>query len=248
MLAGAHQAHERNDLALAEGLAREAWEGGGSFEAGLFLAIVMSHAGRPDDAETVFVSLMVQAATDADRASLAVSRSQNFLFLRRFDEAITCAEAAEATIADPAARAEVAAQRAPLLGFSGRAVEARALVDQVLPDATGRARVVLSLVGSMLATAAGQATEAIRLNDVARTTHLSLDAPLLWHSAIHRFVPRCPVLDRQARRGRRPGATVVRRGSGKRGCARAGLRGVRPGQDADPSGSCRRGGAVGRDR
>jgi tetratricopeptide (TPR) repeat protein len=176
-------------LTLAEGLGRAAWEADNSFDAGLFLAIVISHAGRPEEAETVFGSLVMQAATDGERAALAVSRSQNFLFLRRFDEAIACAEAAEATIADPAARAEVAAQRAPLLGFAGRAVEARALVVLALPDATGRAGAVLGLVGSMLAAAAGQATEAIRLNDVARARSLSLDTPLLWHPAIHRFVP-----------------------------------------------------------
>lgn len=185
MTAGARQAHGRHDLPLAERLARAAWEVDRDFEAGLLAAVVVSQAGRTDDAEEIFASLV--PAGDQARATLAASRSQNFLLARRADRALTCLEGAEKEIVDPVARAEITAQRIPLLSFAGRTAECFDIIDTRLPEATGRAEAILALAGSTLYGSAGQLAKALDLGDRALAAHKALDTPLLWPLALHRF-------------------------------------------------------------
>lgn len=188
LLAGARQAHARHDLNLAERLARAAWEGGGGFDAGLLLAVVVSQGAGPEEAETIFAGLVDEAGNDYERAALAVRRTQNFMLLRRVDLALACAAEAEASIDDLSARAEVAAQHAPLLSFSGRTREARELAESLLPHAAGGALAVLCVVSSYGHSIGGRLAEALRVNDVGLATHLSLSEPLLWPPGLQRFI------------------------------------------------------------
>ncbi|MCA1657144.1 MAG: hypothetical protein LC713_05480, partial [Actinobacteria bacterium] len=188
LLAGARQAHARQDLVLAESLARAAWQGGGEFDAGLLLAVVVSQGAGPEEAETIFAGLVDKANDDAERAALAVRRTQNFLLLRRVDLALACAAEAEASIDDLTARAEVAAQRAPLLSFSGHTAEARELAETLLPHAAGGALAVLCAVSSYSYFIGGRLADALRVNDVGLATHLSLREPLLWPPGLQRFI------------------------------------------------------------
>ena len=187
LLAGARQAYARHDLVLAERLVQASWDAGAGFEAGLFLGIVVSNGGRPDEAEELFSALLPAAADDYQRSALAESRSQNFLLLRRFDLALHVAEEVEASLTDLAARAELSAHRALLLSFSGRRAEGVALAESLLPHAKGRALALSSLMVSGARANEGRLTEALRLLDLGMAVDVVLDAPFRWLPGIQRF-------------------------------------------------------------
>lgn len=189
LLAGARQAHTRHDLDLCERLARAAYENGGGVDAGLLLGVVLSHAGRAEQAESVFAGLVTRADDDRERAAVAVSRIQNLLLLRRTAGALAFAEEAEASISDPAARADVGAQRAAMLGFSGRGREARELALSLIPHARGATLVPLCIVGAYGLGCAGQLALAREVSDIGIAAHLALQGPPQpWTPGVQRFI------------------------------------------------------------
>jgi DNA-binding CsgD family transcriptional regulator len=74
-------ASARFDFALTERLARTAVEAGGGYAASYLLGCALLGQGRGDEAETVFEPIAAEAATDADRARLALTRAENLLYV-----------------------------------------------------------------------------------------------------------------------------------------------------------------------
>ena len=82
LLSGAIAARARHDQALTERLARAAIDEGAGFEA-RFLAAEAAHVqGRPDQAEHELAALAPHAASDAERARVALLRFDNGFFLQ----------------------------------------------------------------------------------------------------------------------------------------------------------------------
>jgi DNA-binding CsgD family transcriptional regulator len=164
LLAGAHQAYARHDLALAERLARAARDAGGGFDAGLLLGLILAKAGRGRASEAQLAALVPEAVTDRQRAALANTR---ILYLTGYrpSQAIQVANEAEEAIADPAARAEVTAWRTFLLANCGHIAEARDLAESVVDCATGLGLVMACGVVAWTLGQAGRVSDALAAAD-----------------------------------------------------------------------------------
>ncbi len=82
LVAGALAARARHDQALTERLARAAIAKGASFDARLAAAEAAHFQGRPGQAEQEAAALAADAASDAERARVALVRFDNAFFLR----------------------------------------------------------------------------------------------------------------------------------------------------------------------
>ncbi len=193
MLAGARLAHARHDLELAERLARVAREAGGGFDAGLLLGLVASQLGRCVEAEILLAPLESEVTDDGQRAVLATTRIANLAYLGRTDEAIAVAEAAESDIEDPEARSEVGGLRTQVLYLSGRLVEAVTLAERLLPDASGRGLVMISLLLSTWYGSAGRLTEALAMSERGLEAYRAMSGPFRYGAAAH-MLGRCEAL------------------------------------------------------
>ena len=81
LVAGAIAARARHDHCLTERLARGAIAEGGGFEARFVAAEAAHFLGRPGQAERELAALAADAATDAERARVALVRYDNAFFL-----------------------------------------------------------------------------------------------------------------------------------------------------------------------
>jgi DNA-binding CsgD family transcriptional regulator len=139
MLAAARTARWSNDFPLAERLARAAVNAGAGLDAQLLAAQLAGLQGRGAEADEALARLTEQVTDDEHRVFLAIARLDNSaLFQGHIDEGLRVAEEAEAQIADPVWRDEVAAKRAAvLLGVKGpdAALEA---AEPLLDRAQGR--------------------------------------------------------------------------------------------------------------
>src|SRR5436305_11664347 len=121
MYAAATTARQRYDFPLAERLARAAVGAGAGFEASLLLAQLCWLQRRAEEAEQQLGTLIAIATTDSQRALLATTRIGVLDWaLKRTDDALRVAEAAEAAIEDVSCRDQITAERARILGRSGR--------------------------------------------------------------------------------------------------------------------------------
>jgi len=151
MLTAAGVARQRYDFALAERLARAAVEAGIGFE-GLFCAAQMAgFQGRVVDAEIELAAIAAEAGTDIQRGLAAVTRMDNLQYgLGRWEEALRVGEEAEAQIADPTWRYEIAARRAAILVRTEGPRAAVEAAEPVCREAEGRAKAwacLFSVVG-----------------------------------------------------------------------------------------------------
>ncbi len=125
-------------------------------------------------------ALVDQASSDAQRALLASVRVDVLDFgLKRPDLALQVAEEAEATIASPAERDQITADRARILGRSGSYRAAIALADPLLKRASGRALVTACFATATSMTHTGQVAGVIEATERGLATHLSLTGPPL---------------------------------------------------------------------
>ena len=116
LLRAAETARWHYDFALAERLAQAAVDAGAGFGARLLAAQTAALQGRPDEAAEQMVRLRDRAATDAERAQLAIAHIDClWSYLGRPADGLRVAEAAEPEIADPQLKAEVASRRTGLL-------------------------------------------------------------------------------------------------------------------------------------
>jgi DNA-binding CsgD family transcriptional regulator len=118
LLAAARFANAASDHALAERIARSAFDAKGGFAAGLELADAVSRQGRGDEAERLFVELAAIAEDDEQRAALAMRQAENaFLRVGDPDRATGLLEEARATVSDPATQMMLDVHLTLLLAF-----------------------------------------------------------------------------------------------------------------------------------
>jgi DNA-binding CsgD family transcriptional regulator len=117
LTAGAIAARARHDHPLAERLARAAIEEGGGFEASYVAAEAAHFQGRPGQAEDELTALAADAATDAERASVALLRFDNAFFLRgRTDLGLI--DDVAGSVTDPDWRSELMSRRFLVAGVN----------------------------------------------------------------------------------------------------------------------------------
>jgi DNA-binding CsgD family transcriptional regulator/type II secretory pathway predicted ATPase ExeA len=118
LTAGAVAARARHDHFLAERLARAALAEGGGFEARFIAAEAAHFQGRPGQAERELASLAATAASDEERARVALIRHDNAFFLqgREADSRLIDDEAG--AITDPYWRDELLSRRLLVMGTS----------------------------------------------------------------------------------------------------------------------------------
>ncbi len=118
LVAGAIAARARHDHCLTERLARAAMAEGGGFEARFVAAGAAHFLGRPGQAERELAGLAADAASDAERARVALVRFDNAYFLQgREADSLLLDDAADA-VADPHWRDKLLARRLFVMGSS----------------------------------------------------------------------------------------------------------------------------------
>jgi DNA-binding CsgD family transcriptional regulator len=180
MYLAATTARQRYDFPLAERLARAAVTAGAGFEASLLLAQLCWLQGRAAEAEQQLESLVVIATTDSQRALLATTRIGVLdMALKQTNAALQVAEEAAAAIQDAGCRDQLTAERARILGRSGRHSAAIALAVPLLKRASGRALVSACFAAGTSMGVAGQTAGAIAAAECGLATHLRLTGPPL---------------------------------------------------------------------
>jgi DNA-binding CsgD family transcriptional regulator len=195
MLAAATTARQRYDFPLSERLARAAVEAGGGFEAGLLLAQTCWLQDRAEEALSELRKLDRTASTDAQRTLLAMGRIGVLDWsLKKSDEALRVAEDAEAAINDPGCRDQITAERARILGRSGRAGAAVALAVPLLDRVSGAALVSACFAAGTSMTVTGQFAGAIEASERGFAAHLELTGPPLPFGPYLHLAIRCAAL------------------------------------------------------
>jgi len=180
MVTAATTARQRYDFPLAERLARAAVEAGAGFEAGLLLAQACWLQGRGEDALRELGKLDAEAITDEQRTLLAVARIGVLDWsLKKTDEALRVAEEAEGAIGDLSCRDQITAERARILGRSGRSSAAVALALPLLDRVAGAALVSACFAAGTSMSVTGQFDEAIEASIRGHAAHLELAGPPL---------------------------------------------------------------------
>ncbi|MGH3787281.1 MAG: LuxR C-terminal-related transcriptional regulator [Pseudonocardiaceae bacterium] len=195
LYSAATTARQRYDFRLAERLARAAVEAGAGFEAGLLLAQLCWLQGRAEEAEQRLGTLVATAATDSQRALLATTRIGVLdMALRQTNAALQVAEEAEAAIENVGCRDQITAERARILGRSGRHSAAIALAVPLLERVSGRALVSACFAVGTSMGVAGQAAGAIAAAERGLAAHLQLTGPPLPFGPYLHQVIRCAAL------------------------------------------------------
>jgi DNA-binding CsgD family transcriptional regulator len=119
LVAGARAARARHDHGLAERLARAAIVEGAGFDA-RFMAAEAAHVqGRTAQAERELAALATDAASDAERARVALLRFDHSFLLQGRDVGIRLLDDVAAAITDPSWREELLARRSFVTTLSG---------------------------------------------------------------------------------------------------------------------------------
>ena len=194
LLAAASTARWRYDFPLAERLARAAAEVGGGFEAALLAAQVVSLQGRGVEAEAELGPLARQAATDAERGAVVLTRLDNLAFsMGWMDRAIRIAEEAEETLVEPIWRDEVRARHSAIL-LATRGPRAGAeIAEPLLASAKGRALAWAGLTASFSLGRLGRLGAALEAVQLGVEAHRASEEPLPWYPCFHTFA-RCEAL------------------------------------------------------
>jgi DNA-binding CsgD family transcriptional regulator len=195
LYAAATTARQRYDFRLAERLARAAVRAGAGLEASLLLAQLCWLQGRAEEAEQQLGTLVVAATTDVQRALLATTRIGVLDWaLKQTNAALQVAEQAEAAIGDASCRDQITAERARILGRSGRHSTAIALAVPLLDRVSGRALVSACFAVGTSMGVAGQAAGAIAAAQRGLSAHLQLTGPPLPFGPYLHQVIRCAAL------------------------------------------------------
>jgi DNA-binding CsgD family transcriptional regulator len=181
MLAAAADARWHYDFGLAERLARAAGDVGGGFDAALLAAQALALQGRPAEAEAELAKLG-ELDSDAERARLAVARlDMLWLYLGRMDEAQRVAAAAEASISDPALRAEVRGRLAAVLLGSRGPRAAIEVAEPLLAQASGRGLTCVGIIAAFCYGRLGRLQDALDAADRSHVAAASLSEPDDWY-------------------------------------------------------------------
>jgi len=178
MLEAARHAHFAFDHALAERLARAAYDAGAKVPAGLLLAEVLTARGKHEASDKVLAVLSDEVDNPIDRAMVGLSRgSALFWGHGQYDQAIAVLEATEAALPEGALLDEARGVRASHEMLGGFPEKALAIASSVLDrdDAIdGRAVVQCSIARVGALAIGGQCTAAVDAATQAREVHLAL--------------------------------------------------------------------------
>ncbi len=116
LVAGAIAARARHDHSLAERLARAAMAEGGGFEARLVAAEAAHFLGRPGQAERELAALAADAASEAERARVALVRFDHAYFLHGREADSRLLDDAADAVADPFWRDKLLSRRFFVMG------------------------------------------------------------------------------------------------------------------------------------
>ncbi|HZA86642.1 MAG TPA: hypothetical protein VE466_07170, partial [Acidimicrobiales bacterium] len=169
LLAAARHAHFAFDGMTAERLARAAWAADHTFESAHVLADVLFARGGYVEREALLGDLAATAATDEERAVVAVSRALGWFWgLADGEAADRVLAEAEAEVSDPGWWSEIRATRATLIGQAGRHRDVLELL-AALPDdvVSGRARLQAALAEAFALPGVGRGEEAVARIDHA---------------------------------------------------------------------------------
>jgi ATP/maltotriose-dependent transcriptional regulator MalT len=195
MLAAATASRERYDFPLAERLARAAHDSGAGFDAGLLLAQACWLQGRAEEAQRLLDALDAEATTDSQRTLLAMTRIGVLDWsLKQPDAALRVAEQAEAAIDDLSCRDQITAERARILGRSGRNSAAVELAVPLLSRVSGGALVSACFAAGTSMSVTGQVAGAIEASERGLAAHLQLSGPPLPFGSYLHLVIRCKAL------------------------------------------------------
>ena len=195
MLQAATTARQRYDFPLAERLARAAMGAGAGFEAGLLLAQVCWLQGRARQALDQLEALESSASTDPQRTQLAMARISVLDWgLKQTDLALRVAEEAELAITDPASRDQVTAERARILGRSGRNGAAVAIAAPLMERVSGSALVSACFAAGTSMCVTGQFAEGMAATERGLAAHLRLEGPPLPFGPYLHLAIRCKIL------------------------------------------------------
>ena len=117
MAAGALAARSRHDHSLAERLARAAIAEGAGFNARFVAAEAAHFQGRPAQAERELAALAVDAASDAQRARVALLRFDNTYLLQGQEAGLQLIDEAAEAVTDPSWRSELLTRRFFVMSF-----------------------------------------------------------------------------------------------------------------------------------
>ena len=188
MLAAARIASSRYDFALAERLADAALDAGAGFEARLLIARLAGLQGRSHEVEAQHAALMAEAATDRERALVAIARLDNLVFhLGRIERGLELMNEAMAQVQDPAWRDELTAKLSSVLAGTHGPAAAAGVAEPLLARESGRALAWSAIIASW---ALGRMGRLAAAGDAARrghAAHLALDEPIDWHPWMHLF-------------------------------------------------------------
>lgn len=127
-----------DELALTERLAREAWQAGRTFAAGLALTTVLVAQKRLGEAEELIATVEAQAGSERERGQIALARAALAFWVQgQADRAQKILLAAEERVTDSASLGRLRRFRAGIALNVGRVGEAVALVEPMLSRVGG---------------------------------------------------------------------------------------------------------------
>ena len=187
MVEAARQARFGYQDDLAERLARAALDAGGGIDAAVLLGEVLGDLGRHADADRLLAHTEPSAATDEQRALVAMKRADALYWgLDCEDDARSVLLAAESKIDDAAWREELACVRATYLLLGGRPHDAVAAVEPLLDRSGGRPFVESAIAAAPALAIAGRTEAAVDLADRAFAARIELgDQAVMSDPGIH---------------------------------------------------------------
>jgi hypothetical protein len=195
MYSAATTARQRYDFPLAERLARVAVRAGAGFRGRTAPCASLLAAGRAEEAEQQLGTLIAEATTDPQRALLATTRISVLDWgLKQTNAALQVAEEAEGSIDDAGCRDLITAERARILGRSGRHGATVALAVPLLDRVSDRALVSACFAAGTSMALTGQTAGAIEVAGRGLVAHLQLTGPPLPFGPYLHQVIRCAAL------------------------------------------------------
>lgn len=172
---GAQQAIFAFDFALAERLARAAWNSAPGSVSGRLLGETLDNLGRHEEAEEIWQRTEALAESEAERTLAVRARASNlFRGLGRAAEAEQLLADAEEQITSPDLRDELRAQHGVQLVFEGRLPETLAVVEPLLASSNERLFVHGALPGAVANAIAGNTALAIDIAERAFEVRVAL--------------------------------------------------------------------------
>jgi DNA-binding CsgD family transcriptional regulator len=157
-------------------------------DAVLLLAEAHHELGNYDDAERVLAGhLADEKAGERLRIELVSMRVRNLVFgLRRPDDALAVLDETRARLTDPALLDELATDEAIVRMFSGRPVEALAVLDTITGTDVPRVSVLHDVVAALALNAVGRFETAAALARKGYEAHVALgDVTAIAHPGVH---------------------------------------------------------------